>query len=232
VSVLAIVIGLALAMLVVERLHPARRWPVVRGWWPRALAANGFQVVAVVVGGATWERWLDGAHLLSLASLGRVPELLIGYAVYVLWLYWSHRARHSFDLLWRSMHRFHHAPARIEIVTAFYKHPLEIVAESIASTALLYLVLGVSREAAFILANVSGVLGLFYHWNIATPRWLGYLVQRPESHCLHHERGVHAFNYSELPIIDMLFGTFRNPPAFTGECGLDDDRGRRATPPR
>ena len=34
-------------------------------------------------------------------------------------------------------------------------------------------------------------LGTFQHANIRTPRWLGYLVQRPESHSLHHARGVH-----------------------------------------
>ena len=125
-------------------------------------------------------------------------------------------------MLWRWLHALHHSPARIEVVTAFYKHPLEIVVESIASSALLYLVLGISREAAFVITNISGVLGLFYHWNVATPRWLGYIVQRPESHCVHHERDVHAFNYSELPIVDMTFGTFRNPPTFTGECGFGD----------
>ena len=222
--VLMVVIGLALAMLVVERVRPARPWPVVRGWWPRALAVNGFQIAAVVIAGVTWERRLRGAHLLSLGDLGRAAELSIGYAVYVLWLYWSHRGRHHFDLLWRWLHRLHHGPERIEVVTAFYKHPFEIVVESITSTVLLYVVLGVSREASFIIANVSGILGLFYHWNIATPRWLGYIVQRPESHCVHHARGVHAFNYSELPIVDMLFGTFRNPAQFIGECGFGDER--------
>src|SRR5262249_10433299 len=115
-----------------------------------------------------------------------------------------------------------HGPERIEVLTAFYKHPFEIVAESIASSALLYLVLGISREAAFVITNISGILGLFYHWNIATPRWLGYIVPRPESQCVHHQRGVHAFNYSELPIVDMMFGTFRNPPTFTGDCGFGD----------
>ena len=40
-----------------------------------------------------------------------------------------------------------------------------------------------------------------------------------------HEHGVHAFNYSELPIIDIVFGTFRNPLRFAkikGRNMLDD----------
>jgi len=120
-----------------------------------------------------------------------------------------------------------HSPARIEILTAFYKHPLEITSESIASSVLLYVVLGVSPEAALVITTTSGALGLFYHWNVATPPWLGYLVQRPERHCIHHELDVHAYNYSELPLIDILFGTFRNPLRFVGQCGLGAGREQR-----
>jgi sterol desaturase/sphingolipid hydroxylase (fatty acid hydroxylase superfamily) len=61
---------------------------------------------------------------------------------------------------------------------------------------------------------------MFQHANIKTPRWLGYIVQRPESHCVHHERGVHRFNYSDLPLWDMVFGTFRNPAEWRGEAGF------------
>jgi sterol desaturase/sphingolipid hydroxylase (fatty acid hydroxylase superfamily) len=221
------VVAVALAMLAIERVWPGRRWPPVRTWWARALAINGAQVALVFVAGATWERWLRGTSVFDVAQLGRPAELAIGYGVYVLWLYWAHRARHHISLLWRWLHQLHHSPARIEILTAFYKHPLEIAAESVLAALLLYVVLGVSPGAAFALTTFSGVLGLFYHWNIATPRWLGYLVQRPESHCVHHAQGVHAFNYSELPIVDIIFGTFRNPARFDASCGLGDDRERR-----
>jgi len=113
-----------------------------------------------------------------------------------------------------------HSPARIEILTAFYKHPLEILFASSPAATLLYLCLGVSPRGVLVISIVSGVAGLFYHWNVATPRWLGYIVQRPESHCVHHETGVHAYNYSELPVVDMVFGTFRNPARFDGRCGF------------
>jgi sterol desaturase/sphingolipid hydroxylase (fatty acid hydroxylase superfamily) len=36
--------------------------------------------------------------------------------------------------------------------------------------------------------------------------WLGSVFQRPESHCVHHQEGVHSFNYSDLPLWDMLLG--------------------------
>lgn len=225
--IVAIVVAIALAMLALERIRPGRAWAAQPTWWARALAINGVQIAIVFVAGATWERWLRGPHLVAIADLGRAAELAIGYAVYVLWLYWTHRARHHFKLLWHWLHQLHHSPGRVEILTAFYKHPFEIVGESIATAALLYVVLGMSPAGAFVITTASGVLGLFYHWNIATPHWLGYLVQRPESHCVHHERGVHAYNYSELPILDMVFGTFKNPPRFEGQCGFGTGREQR-----
>jgi hypothetical protein len=84
--------------------------------------------------------------------------------------------------------------------------------------------LGLLPESAAISITICGVMELFYHWNVRTPRWLGYIVQRPESHCVHHERGVHNCNYADLPIWDILFGTFHNPTIFDRECGFDHDR--------
>ncbi len=53
--------------------------------------------------------------------------------------------------------------------------------------------------------------------------WLGFVFQRPESHCVHHQDGVHRYNFSDLPVWDMLFGTFRNPRAFDADCGFGPD---------
>ena len=60
---------------------------------------------------------------------------------------------------------------------------------------------------------------MFQHWNVCTPRWLGYILQRPESHGLHHELGIHGRNYSDFPLWDSLMGTFVNPDTFEGEVG-------------
>ncbi len=57
---------------------------------------------------------------------------------------------------------------------------------------------------------------------------LVWLVQRPESHALHHARGIHRWNYSDLPLWDLAFGTCRNP-ADTGpaEAGFHDGASAR-----
>jgi sterol desaturase/sphingolipid hydroxylase (fatty acid hydroxylase superfamily) len=124
-------------------------------------------------------------------------------------------------------HQIHHSAQRIEIVTSFYKHPSEILANGLLSSVILYWVAGLGPEAASGAVLLTGLAELVYHWNVSTPHWLGYLFQRPESHCLHHQEGIHSYNYSDLPVWDMLFGTFRNPRQFTSRCGLGSEAEHR-----
>ena len=71
---------------------------------------------------------------------------------------------------------------------------------------------------------MTGLAELLYHWNVRTPYWLGFLIQRPESHCVHHQQGLHSFNYADLPLWDMLFGTLRNPRTWSASCGFEGQR--------
>jgi sterol desaturase/sphingolipid hydroxylase (fatty acid hydroxylase superfamily) len=97
---------------------------------------------------------------------------------------------------------------------------LEILINCFLTSVILYLIVGLGPAAASGSVLLSGLGELFYHWNFRTPRWIGYFIQRPESHCLHHEEGIHHYNYSDLPLWDMLFGTFSNPNLWQGRCGL------------
>ncbi len=56
---------------------------------------------------------------------------------------------------------------------------------------------------------------------------MGYIFQRPESHSLHHAKGIHAYNYSDLPIFDILFVTFKNPKDFFLDTGFYDGASSR-----
>lgn len=112
-------------------------------------------------------------------------------------------------------------------MTSFYKHPLEMIANSLLSASILYAAVGLGPAAASGAVLLTGLAELFYHWNVATPRWIGYLLQRPESHRVHHQSGLHACNYADLPVWDMLFGTFHNPGAEEVRCGFSDGSERR-----
>lgn len=229
-TVVLAVLAVAAAMLLVELRAPGRAWPRVPGWLPRALALNAVQVAIVLVSGATWDRWFPGHGLWDASGLGTWGGAAAGYFAITFVYYWWHRARHEVGLLWRWLHQIHHSPQRLELLTSFYKHPLEIALNGVLSSAILHLLVGVTLEAATLAVLVTGIAELFYHWNVRTPHWLGYLIQRPESHCVHHQHGRHRNNYSDLPLWDLLFGTFENPRAQPGRCGFDEARERALKP--
>jgi sterol desaturase/sphingolipid hydroxylase (fatty acid hydroxylase superfamily) len=168
---------------------------------------------------AALDHLFPGAALWHLGGFGLVGDALIGYVAITFVYYWWHRARHEIPALWR-LHQVHHSPSRVEVLLTFYKHPLEILANGILSPAILYLLLGLDVQSASLAILLSGVAELFYHWNVRTPHWLGYLIQRPESHCVHHQRAWHRNNYSDLPLWDILFGTFDNPRSRPSACGF------------
>lgn len=57
---------------------------------------------------------------------------------------------------------------------------------------------------------------------------MGYFFQRPEMHRIHHKEGVHYNNFSDLPLWDMLFGTYENPKVDPkAPCGFAEERETR-----
>lgn len=217
---------LGLAFLAIEQVAPARPLPRVPGYWARAIGLNLAQVLIALLAGLAWDRWLGGLHLVDLSGWGPLGGGLAAYGASCLVFYAWHRARHEVPWLWRTFHQLHHSPARLEVTMAFYKHPSELLANAVLSSAVAYGLLGVTPEAGAVYTALTGAAELFYHWNVRTPRWLGWIIQRPEMHRLHHERGRHRSNYADLPLIDLLFGTFENPPDVEVECGFEAGRER------
>ena len=104
---------------------------------------------------------------------------------------------------------------------AHHFHPLELAIFILMGTLTTTLLLGLDPVAAALTGYIAQFYSYFQHLNVRTPAWLGYIIQRPEAHCVHHQRDVHAWNYGDLPIWDMLLGTWRNPQQFDGVVGFD-----------
>jgi sterol desaturase/sphingolipid hydroxylase (fatty acid hydroxylase superfamily) len=223
--ILIITISCGLGFMLLERLFPDQKLPHSSRWWGRAIGFNVAQVGMVVLGGVAWDTYLQRVSLFGVNTMGS-PMLqgLIGYGISTFIYYWWHRVRHTNNLLWVGLHQVHHSPVRIEVITSFYKHPTELMCNSILSGAIGYTFLGLSIEGSAWMTLFSGLGEFFYHMNIATPRWVGFFIQRPEMHRIHHQRNVHASNYGDLPIWDMMFGTYSNPPTYDGQCGFDPPR--------
>ncbi|MGE0031409.1 MAG: sterol desaturase family protein [Steroidobacteraceae bacterium] len=210
-----------------EALFPARRLPAVRGWWLKGLAAFAVYFFLSSYLPLFWTEWLIQYQLFDLTSLGTWGGALVGVLLYELGVYIWHRSMHSNDRLWRAFHQMHHSAERLDTFGAFWFSPMDVFGFTAVFSLALTLVVGVTAEAATMTLYVTTFLGVFQHTNIRTPQWLGYLVQRPESHSVHHQRGVHAWNYSDLPLFDLLFGTFRNPRKYAPEQGFYDGASAR-----
>lgn len=209
-----------------EVIAPASGASCDKRWRIYAGGLNAANLTVVVAAGVLFKGWIDGHSLLGLGDrLGVGWGSLATFLCSSLVAYGYHRAVHGSDRLWRWVHQLHHSPTRIEALTAFYVHPFDALLASLLNAMVAYVVLGVHAPAAGLALLYVALFNLIAHADLSTPRWLGFVVQRPEMHRLHHERGVHANNYG-LPIIDMMFGTWRNPGTVDVECGFPDDKER------
>jgi sterol desaturase/sphingolipid hydroxylase (fatty acid hydroxylase superfamily) len=223
-----VILGSFLSFIAYEAIRPARKdLPKVR-WW--RTKGSVFFVLTAVISSAlpfVWADFVARHALLKLSGLGMVGGAAVGYVLFQLAVYWWHRLQHTSSFIWRWSHQMHHSAERIDIWGVLLFHPFDIVAYTVLASAVYSLVLGLSPEAV-VLANVYGIFASFFqHANIRTPRWLGYVIQRPESHGIHHQRGVHAYNYADFPLWDVVFGTFRNPAVWREQGGFYDGGSKR-----
>lgn len=216
-----LIVGTYIVLSTVERIWPARAFPPVRGWlWIGAgcfLAIGAFNATLPALLPSDWLREHAPFHVDALGTAGAIA---LGYPLTALVSALVHRALHRFDVLWRWVHQLHHAPLRVDMPGSVFVHPVDIVQSIVFSQVVAFGVLGATSEIAAWIGYVGVVYSMFQHCNIRTPQWLGYLIQRPESHCVHHTRDVHGYNYSDFPLWDIVMGTFRNPPAWSGEAGF------------
>ncbi|WP_262689909.1 sterol desaturase family protein [Kordiimonas aestuarii] len=215
-----IFIGMFAGFCVLDFLLPARRFPYVRGWRITGVVSL---VVYYLLAGYTpilWDTWLGEYTLFDASGLSYWITIPVGFLVLQFGIYVWHRTMHSVEPLWRAMHQMHHAAERVDIYGAFYFHPFDMIGWTFLGSVMLVGVFGLDGGAAAIVNTVAAFCGMFQHSNIKTPHWLGYVVTRPESHSVHHQRGHHANNYGDIPLFDILFGTFVNPKSWQNDAGF------------
>ena len=216
------IVATFLGFAAVEALWPARVFPASAYWKTRGLIGFVLLMGLNTLLPPLWDGWFGAHRLLDASGLGTLGGALYGFLVLELGVYVWHRLMHRTPVLWRAFHQMHHSAERVDIWGAAYFHPLDMIGFSCLFSFTLIMVAGVAPEAAIIANLTATFYSFFQHANVRTPRWLGYIIQRPESHSLHHERGVHAYNYSDLPLWDIVFGTFRNPAVWQGRAGFHD----------
>lgn len=216
-TLLASLIG----FILLDWLAPARRFPTIRLWRTKGAISFVLYLSCALTAPALWDDVLGAHRLVDLTFMGTLGGAVIAFLVLELFMYAWHRMLHAVPWLWR-IHQTHHAPERVDVWGAFYFHPIGMVAWTLIGSLALVWAVGVTVEAAVIANAAVTFLATLGHVNVKTPKWLGYLIARPEMHALHHQRGVHRYNYSDIALWDMVFGTWQNPATFDEEVGLHD----------
>ena len=224
-----IILGLYGFLMLWEALFPARVLPRVKYWKVKGIVAFlGFFYLSTYFP-LVWDTYLVKFQLFDLSILGTYLGALVGFVVYQFGMYIWHRSMHSSDRLWKIFHQMHHSTERMDSFSAFYFSPADILGFSLIGSICLVLIAGFTAEATTLIILTTTFFAIFQHSNIRTPVWMGYIIQRPESHVLHHAKGIHAYNYCDLSLIDMIFGTFKNPKYPARETGFYNGASNKVT---
>ena len=217
-----------ICVFTLEVIVPASKNDCDRRWLILASSISLFQTVFVLIAGFVFTQSFADLALFDLNHLNPFIQGVAGFFLTSFVAYWWHRAMHKSDLLWRIFHQLHHSPRRIESLTSFYLHPFDGMAATLINAVCCYLVLGLTAYGTGVSLLIAALYNIFIHADLKTPYWLGFVVQRPEMHRVHHKHMHHAQNYG-LAMWDLLFGTFSNPKDYVTEVGFDEARERRVS---
>lgn len=215
-----IILAIYGSLMLWEAIAPGRKLPSVKHSKVRGLAAFTIYFYLASYLPLIWDNYLAPFQLFDLTGLGTIAGGVVGILLYEFGVFVWHRAMHKNNKLWKIFHQMHHSTERVDTYSAFYFSPLDMISWTALGSICLVLIIGLSPQAATVTILIANFLGMFQHTNIKTPTWLGYIVQRPESHGIHHAKGIHAYNYSDLPLFDIIFGTFKNPRNYENETGF------------
>ncbi len=202
-----------------EQIFPARDLPKIKFWKIRGLLFFIVFLLLTTYFPLLWDGFFSSFQLMDLSSLDLITQVFLGIFLFEIVQYGWHISMHKSNFLFRISHQMHHSSERLDVPSTFMFSINDMIGLSLVGSLSFAFIMGLSPQAITIIILGTTFLGVFQHANIHTPIWVGFIIQRPESHTLHHARGIHKYNYSDLPIIDIIFGTFKNPKSYEYETG-------------
>lgn len=215
-----IVISIFLVLMIAEELFPGRPLPKIKYWKIKGIIAFVIYFFLSTYLPMFWNDSLAKYQLFDMSFLGNYAGAIVALLIYELGVYVWHRSMHKSMFLWRVFHQMHHSAERVDTYGAFFFSPMDMIGFTFLTSLALVVVGGFTVQATIYAIYGATFLAVIQHANIKTPQWMGYIFQRPESHSVHHAKNIHAFNYSDLPIFDIILGTFNNPKEFASETGF------------
>ncbi|KAA3626508.1 MAG: sterol desaturase family protein [Bacteroidetes bacterium] len=215
-----VILAMYAILMIWEAVFPARELPKIKHWKIKGLVSFAVFFYLSTYLPLLTDPFLEPYRLFDLTGLGTLGGALVGLLIYEFGVFLWHWAMHRFDFLWRTFHQMHHSAERLDTYGAFFFSPLDMAGFTFLGSICFALLVGITPRAITVVLLVTTFFSIFQHANIKTPQWLGYIIQRPESHTIHHSKGVHKYNYSDLPVFDLIFGTFNNPKGYENETGF------------
>ncbi|MGB0582003.1 MAG: sterol desaturase family protein [Limisphaerales bacterium] len=130
-----------------------------------------------------------------------------------LFQYWTHRLHHLHGSLWR-FHSVHHSSESMDWLAGSRTHLVEVFVTRGLVMVPIYLC-GFSEAALNAYVILVGVQAVAIHANVSWNfGFLRYVIATPQFHHWHHAKDSEYCdaNYAvHLPVIDMIFGTFKCP---------------------
>ena len=215
-----IAISIFLVLMLAEELFPGRPLPKIKNWKIKGIFAFVIYFFLSTYLPMFWNDTLAKYQLFEMSFLGDFGGAMAALLIYEFGVYVWHRSMHKSNILWRVFHQMHHSAERVDTYGAFFFSPMDMIGFTFLTSLALVVAGGFTVQATIYAIYGATFLAVIQHANIKTPQWMGYFFQRPESHSIHHAKGVHAYNYSDLPIFDIILGTFNNPKDFADETGF------------
>ncbi len=215
-----IVISIFICLIIAEELFPGRPLPKIKYWKLKGFLSFIIYFYLSSYLPIIWNDYLAKYQLFDMSFLGDFGGAIVALLIYEMGVYVWHRSMHKSHLLWRVFHQMHHSAERVDTYGAFFFSPMDMLGFTFLTSLALVWVGGFTVQATIYAIYGATFLAVIQHANIKTPQWMGYIFQRPESHSVHHAKGIHAFNYSDLPLFDIILGTFNNPKDFANETGF------------
>ncbi len=168
-----------------------------------------FKILGLTVYIVSYDHLLK--HIVLFPIQSKAIQYIIGFLVLDFYVYWWHRWRHQYNILWNE-HLIHHSSEEYNLPVALR----QTIADFFNPATFLFApaaIFGISLETLTILGVVMLFGGFWYHTElIGKMGFLEYFLVTPSHHRIHHAINPIYIdkNYGGILIIwDKLFGTFQ-----------------------
>ena len=224
-------IGIVFILIyVAEHLIPQRNELIDHRHDLRNIIVGLFNLLIAGLGGYALQQCLTLAEHFGIGLLLYLPiwaQLILGFPLSDLLMYWWHRANHQISFLWQ-FHRFHHTDEKLNATSAVRFHTIELMLSYFIKIPV-FVVLGISPLVIIVYSLIFLPVVILHHSNIRIgiyfDQWLRRFVVSPRMHRIHHSDKICETNsnYSSvLPYWDMLFKSYRNTPDEEINFGLKE----------